>query len=244
MDKEEILKKVESVSFWYHSIPLGQGVVTPGITSLELEEEKGKGIPEDLSGMSVLDIGAWDGYFSFLAEQRGAKRVLAIDSFPFREGARQGGRKLFKDQSRRGFDVAKEILRSKVEFREMDLYDLDRLDENFDVVFFFELHHHIWDPILGITLACGKCNRTFCIEGSMLNIPAPIMVLEDQKGDLTKQWRLSEGLIQNLVTVNGFSSMAEVYSKYESVFYLRELSPAADSELTCATRRVFLRCWK
>ena len=34
---------------------------------------------QDLSGITVLDIGAWDGFFSFEAERRGAKRVLATD---------------------------------------------------------------------------------------------------------------------------------------------------------------------
>src|SRR6266436_2822961 len=38
-------------------------------------------IPQDLTGKTVLDIGAWDGYFSFEFERRGAKRVLAIDSY-------------------------------------------------------------------------------------------------------------------------------------------------------------------
>ena len=38
-------------------------------------------LPADLSGQSVLDIGAWDGFFSFESERRGANRVLAVDSF-------------------------------------------------------------------------------------------------------------------------------------------------------------------
>ena len=29
----------------------------------------------------MLDIGAWDGFYSFEAEKRGAERILAIDSF-------------------------------------------------------------------------------------------------------------------------------------------------------------------
>src|SRR5258706_14494121 len=38
-------------------------------------------IPADLSGKTVLDVGAWDGFFSFEFERRGAKRVLAIDAW-------------------------------------------------------------------------------------------------------------------------------------------------------------------
>ena len=61
-----------------------------------------QGIPEDLSGKTVLDIGTADGFYSFLAEHRGAKRVLALDYMKFP-----------------GFDIAKKILNSNVEHRLM-----------------------------------------------------------------------------------------------------------------------------
>ena len=35
----------------------------------------------DVTGRSVLDIGAWDGKYSFLAEQEGAARVVALDHY-------------------------------------------------------------------------------------------------------------------------------------------------------------------
>ena len=67
---------------WYHSMDLGDGVITKGGAS----HETFKGIAErvfkhGVEGKSVLDIGAWDGFFSFEAERRGASRVLATDHF-------------------------------------------------------------------------------------------------------------------------------------------------------------------
>ena len=38
-------------------------------------------LPLSLAGESVLDIGAWDGFFSFEAERRGASRVVAADYY-------------------------------------------------------------------------------------------------------------------------------------------------------------------
>ena len=38
-------------------------------------------IPDDLTGWTVLDLGAWHGYFSFECERRGADRVLAVDNY-------------------------------------------------------------------------------------------------------------------------------------------------------------------
>ena len=69
--------------------------------------------------MSVLDVGAWDGFFSFEAERRGAARVLAIDSFSW-EGDGWG--------SKAGFELAHEALGSRVESRTIDVLDLSPRD--------------------------------------------------------------------------------------------------------------------
>ena len=65
---------------WFHSIPLDDGTVTPGLDS-SMDKLEQVCLPKDLSGKTVLDIGAWDGFFSFQAEKAGAKRVLATDHF-------------------------------------------------------------------------------------------------------------------------------------------------------------------
>src|SRR5712692_11640559 len=67
--------------YWFHSIDLGNGVVTPGSKSLDLLRAEGDAIfgPLDLRGKSVLDIGAWNGNFSFEAKRRQAARGLATD---------------------------------------------------------------------------------------------------------------------------------------------------------------------
>ena len=62
---------------WYHTIELGHGVVTKGIS---VQETSSDVIP-DVTGRSVLDIGAWDGKFSFAAERAGATRVVALDHY-------------------------------------------------------------------------------------------------------------------------------------------------------------------
>ena len=60
---------------WYHSIELAPGLVTPGRTSLaEWQAQLDRLRLPDLAGKSVLDIGAYDGFFSFAAERRGAAR--------------------------------------------------------------------------------------------------------------------------------------------------------------------------
>ena len=76
---ETPLKNMDEIK-WFHSIPLNDGTVTPGLDASMAKLEQ-ICLPEDLSGKTVLDIGAWDGFFSFQAERNGAKRVLATDHF-------------------------------------------------------------------------------------------------------------------------------------------------------------------
>ena len=80
-NKAELKQMAESVGFWWHSIDLGHGVVTKGFkkTPETLQSELESLRLPDLRDKTVLDIGAWDGFFSFEAEKRGAKRVVAFD---------------------------------------------------------------------------------------------------------------------------------------------------------------------
>src|ERR1700712_4750941 len=66
---------------WYHSIELPGGEVIEGHQSIDQLRRRLQQfpIPDDLRGKRVLDIGAWDGWFSFEMERRGAQ-VLAVDS--------------------------------------------------------------------------------------------------------------------------------------------------------------------
>src|SRR5215218_9171267 len=89
-------------SGWWHSIDLGDGQVTPGAHELsELKENYERfGLPDDLTGKRVFDIGCWDGFYSFEAERHGAE-VVAMDCW-----------------RPENFFLAREALNSKVEFHE------------------------------------------------------------------------------------------------------------------------------
>jgi len=116
-------------------------VVTPGgddtlkkLPTLEL--------PPRLDGKTVLDVGAWDGFYSFEAERRGAERVLAIDEFVW-IGKTWG--------SKEGFDLARRALGSRVEDRIMSVYDLSPENPGtFDIVLFLGVLYHLRHPILAL----------------------------------------------------------------------------------------------
>jgi hypothetical protein len=123
---------------WYHSIDLGDGLVTPGWFDLRGSAAKVP-LPERLDGMRCLDVGTWDGFWAFELERRGAAEVVAVDildparwDWPPRERITGHGGGLAMLQAVKGageaFDVAREALGSRVERRDLSVYDLDPVD--------------------------------------------------------------------------------------------------------------------
>lgn len=168
MDAAEIERAVGEIT-WCHSIYLGHGIVTPGLSDVQpLSDVE---LPP-MEGRTVLDVGAWDGLYSFRAERAGAARVVALDhyawgvSMPARQAyweqcARAGtlpdhDRDLtdFWDDSlpgRKGFDLAREVLASSVEPVVGDLLtmDLDTLG-TFDVVLYLGVLYHMAEPLTAL----------------------------------------------------------------------------------------------
>lgn len=137
MDTDTLRAEVAKLG-WWHRIDFGNGIVTPGSDDSPRKLAR-IGLPADLTGKSVLDIGAWDGFFSFEAERRGAARVLAVDaSWTGPDGG----------PTKRGFDLVHRALRSRVESRHLSVYELDPSDVGtFDIVLFLGVLYHVRDPL-------------------------------------------------------------------------------------------------
>jgi len=80
-DLEQVKKDIAQWE-WFHQIEIAPGIVTPGNdpTPIKLAALH---LPADLTGLSVLDVGAYNGAFSFECESRGAE-VTANDDFIWR----------------------------------------------------------------------------------------------------------------------------------------------------------------
>ncbi len=153
---------------WYHSIDLADGLVTPGWFDLRPSAAKVP-LPERLDGLRCLDVGTWDGFWAFELERRGAAEVVAVDildparwDWPPRERitGHGGGLAMLEAVKGRGeaFDVAHEALGSRVERRDLSVYDLDPVDlGHFDLVFLGSLLLHLRDPVLALERLRGVC---------------------------------------------------------------------------------------
>ena len=134
---------------WYHSIELKDGQVIKGLQSLEhLRFRLAQfPVPEDLTGKRVLDIGAWDGWFSFEMERRGAQ-VVAVDS-----------------HKHKNFEIARELLGSKVEHHVADICKLTPAEfGTFDIVLFFGVLYHTKHPLLALENVCNLATDMAFIE--------------------------------------------------------------------------------
>ena len=77
-----IKRQIESEQYWFHSIELPGGIVTPGWSNPNTEKLPFFGLPEEMHGLRVLDVGHAEGFFSFEAERRGATEVVGIETYP------------------------------------------------------------------------------------------------------------------------------------------------------------------
>lgn len=153
MDQPSIRSQVDRLP-WYHTIELGDGLVTPG----EYDHRpavRHVPLPARLDGLRCLDVGTHDGFWAFEMERRGAAEVVAIDIEHPEEIDWPEPRLEITDQLRAhvaerkaAFEVAASALGSSVKREWCSLYDLtsDRVG-TFDVAFLGTLLHHLRDPI-------------------------------------------------------------------------------------------------
>lgn len=166
MTKDELQAAVDAVPFWYHRVELPHGIVTPGWAPLDASAYR---IPDDLSGKRVLDVGAWDGYWTFEAVRRGALFVEAIDDFSDSLGE---GINADRSQAWRTFDLCRDALgcRDSVLRTECSLYDSAYLSlTRHDVIFCFGVLYHLQHPLLALQNLRKICTGTIHIETAILD---------------------------------------------------------------------------
>ena len=185
---DEVKKMFDSVGWWYHSFKIGNVENTNTKSSLNYQMWGSSIIPENLENKTVLDIGTADGYYSFLCESRGAKKVVAVDWMEFT-----------------GFSILHKVLNSKVEFRKLVIDDstigftkiksqvgtIDEIKEKFDVVLLFGVLYHIPSPIMVIQ-KLFKNTSMLLIASHIIDSKEPAMYYYPEcsllPGDTTNWW--------------------------------------------------------
>lgn len=194
-------------------------------------------IPQDLSGLSVLDIGCNAGFYSLEMKRRGASRVLGID---------------FDERYLRQARLAADVLGLDVEYRQLAVWDVASLHETFDLVLFMGVFYHLRHPLLALDLIHQHVARDLFLFQSMqrgsrevtpiaegypfeetevFNLPSfPKMhfIEESYSNDYTNWWVPNRAAVEAMLRSSGF----RIESNPEEEVYLCRWEPLSPLSLS------------
>jgi tRNA (mo5U34)-methyltransferase len=175
------------VPYWWHSIEIAPGVFTPGHKTPEIHRSELEAFRlPDLAGKSVLDIGGWDGFYAFHAEDLGARRVALLDAYVW--SLDLVGLRAYIDRctqqgvapapyhetefwrpdelpGKLGFDTARELRSSQVEAIVGDFMTMPQSEVGlWDVVLFLGVLYHLEDPLGGLRRLASFTNERAIVE--------------------------------------------------------------------------------
>lgn len=181
---------------WWHQIALPDGSVTPG-PDCSAEKLEWLHLP-DLTGKTVLDVGAYDGFFSFAAERLGASRVVAADSYVWQ-----------RPNGKDGFEYARRALGSKVEDIEIEVLDISpETVGQFDVVLFLGVLYHMRHPLLSLEKMASVTKERLVVETlidiTFLRSPAAAFYPWKMLRDETNWWGPNRAALLSMIQSVGF----------------------------------------
>lgn len=157
LTREQIQQRVEELGQWFHNLDLGGVRTAPDHFLGDYPQIKWQhfsaALPEDLSGKSVLDVGCNGGFYSIQMKRRGAYRVVAIDTD-----------EQYLAQAR----FAAKVSNAEIEFRNLSVYQVAELREQFDLVLFMGVLYHLRYPLLALDLLHEHVARDLLVAQSLL----------------------------------------------------------------------------
>lgn len=241
--------EIRGLDPWFHNLHLPDGRQTApnhflGDFPSFKWREISSCVPEDLNGWSALDIGCNAGFYSFELARRGA-RVLGIDCDPhYLEQARWAARQF--------------ALEERVDFRQMQVYDLARVNGKFDLVLFMGVFYHLRYPMLALDIVAQKTGGMMLFQtvtmpgrevagqhdfwinerGALLEPGWPKMAFIEERfaGDPTNWWIANHAGIEAMLRSAGMRITAHPGDE----IYLCEPDPEHPSCMTTWNRSEYL----
>ncbi len=165
-DQAALRERIGAIPFWHHRIDLPGGLTTPGWMPINPEAYA---LPERLDGLRILDVGAWDGYWTFEALRRGAREVVAIDDFSDILGVQTDPPWRNWDS----FDLCRKVLgydEDRCQRQQLSVYEVsEKLLGRFDIILFFGIFHQLRHPLLALDRMAAVCEQTIYVEGPILD---------------------------------------------------------------------------
>lgn len=177
INKEKLENDINSIH-WAHSMDL-MGIQTPGTFSqaswpLYLETVLPKSL---LNGKTFLDIGSWDGLFSFYSEKQGAI-VTSMDYCCWGGNEPHTTRHMgWKSNccstgDGTGYMIAHKVLKSKAKTIRLNVYDLSpEIAGTFDITFFSGVLYHLKHPLLALEQLASVTKECIIVETHVALLP-------------------------------------------------------------------------
>jgi tRNA (mo5U34)-methyltransferase len=225
--------------YWYHTIDLGKGLVTPGDYDYR-HLLPAFGFPDRMEGMRVMDVGSATGFFAFEFERRGAnvvsvelpsladwdmltsdreeipKQLMACHNASTLEEA-------YKRHLDGPFQFCRFVLGSRVRRTYSSVYDLtlDKLGgEKFDLVYAGDVLLHLFSPLKALDVLAGLCKGSLVTTIDVPFIgeaPGPLMgFMGHQSPDCRTWWQLSHTCVEHMLKRLGFRSVS-VSGRYSGI---------------------------
>lgn len=154
---DRLRTRMQELGPWFHNFEIARDVWTnpgggfPGADYPAVRWQHVRPWMGDLSGKSCLDVGCSSGFFSLKAKELGASSVLGVDS---------GEQIRAIEQAR----YAAEVLALPATFDTISAYDLARLDQRFDTVFFFGVFYHLRHPLVALEAIRAVCTGSLFFQ--------------------------------------------------------------------------------
>jgi len=222
LTERQLETRIREIGPWFHNLRLRGVQTAPDHFLGDYPEIKfanfRRMIPEDMRGMTVLDIGCNAGFYSMEMKRRGADHVVGIDTDP-----------RYLRQAR----FAAEVNGVDIEFRQLPVWDLAKLNEKFDLVIFMGVLYHLRHPLLALDLIHEHVARDLLLFQSMqrgsrdlinveddydFNAPAPFdapgypkmhFIERQYSHDETNWWVPNRACVEAMLRSSGFTIEAQ-----------------------------------
>ena len=155
--------QIDALAPWFHNLHLHGEQTAPDHFLGDYPASKWVNIrgclPESLAGKTVLDIGCNAGFYSLEMKRRGAVRVLGLDS---------------DEHYLRQARWAAEVSGLEVEFRRMSVYEIDGIEETFDLVIFMGVFYHLRYPLFALDKVVRKVRGQMLFQTMLRPFPARV----------------------------------------------------------------------
>lgn len=205
MDQNAVKNKIIELGPWFHQIE-----ITPELRTRDIAPSPGpqpidhplwrwqaccQYLPEDMTGLRVLDMGCADGFFTIQLARRGAE-VVAVDA----------ARKMITR-----LEWAVQMLGLKNVTAKVGLVEDFKTDETYDWVFFLAVLYHLKSPLPGLEKMAAVTDRII-VETEIALGKEPYLYLKPPQPGLhtVPKWYPTRNCVEEMMKMAGFRSIENI----------------------------------